>query len=66
MLLKFLDDVEGGLERAKQQGEEGATKAPKVTPAMAVIDWERTVVEVSRSSDSVSDRFGMHKERLVS
>lgn len=47
MLVRFLGDVEGGLRNAKPQGEEGATKAPKVSLAMAVIDWERTVIEVS-------------------
>ncbi|XP_003745148.1 methionyl-tRNA formyltransferase, mitochondrial [Galendromus occidentalis] len=46
MLLRFLDDVEGNLRAATPQGEEGATRAPKVTPSMAVIDWRRTVLEV--------------------
>lgn len=50
MLLRFLDDVEGGLRAAKPQSEDGVMMAPKVTPAMAVINWERTAVEVSSSS----------------
>lgn len=53
MLIEFLSDVEGQLAGAWPQNENEATKAPKVKPSMGIVDWRKSVEQVSFISDGL-------------